>query len=187
MTTALSRRAVLAGAATLLVAKKPAFAKFSSNGDITIVSFVDYQCPSCKASYAQLEPLLARDPGLRLITKDWPILGAASEQASELVLAAAHQGKHREAMNALMHARGGLTARRTAKLLADAGVDIAQAIQYLAANAGEIATILANNADQARRLGLRGTPAFIVGPTLFERSLDQRQFQLAVERARAAA
>ena len=63
------------------------------NGDITIVEYFDFQCPYCRKTHADLQKLLKEDGKVRVVYKDWPILGEVSVQAARLVLAAKFQGK----------------------------------------------------------------------------------------------
>ena len=62
--------------------------------DVTIVEYMDYQCPACRASREPLAQLLARDKKVRVIFRDWAIFGPASEKAARLALASKYQGKY---------------------------------------------------------------------------------------------
>jgi len=156
-------------------------------GDVTIVAYFDYNCPYCRS----IDPLLhkiARDDGrIRLVFKDWPILGRASVHAARLALAARYQGKYAEAHAALISARGRLTEDRVAAALAQAGIDVGRAQRDLATRGKEIDALLARNAEQASALGFRGTPAFIVGKFRVPGSIDEENFRKAIAETRAAA
>lgn len=198
----IARRSFLAGAAALGVSPAlPALAAYrppveeiafdpdipalgNPDGDVTVVNFIDYQCPYCKMSYLDLGPLLAEDGGLRLVIKDWPILGDASAEAARLALAAHGQGKYAEAVHALMTASTRLGGHRTETLLGAAGIDVGRARHDLAARGAALDALLARNDAQAKGFALRGTPAFIIGATLYKRRLDGPQLRQAVEQAR---
>src|SRR5271170_361464 len=71
------------------------------NGDLTIVEFIDYQCPYCKKTVPQLAQLAKDDGNIRIVLKDWPIFGDVSVDAARLVLASKYQDKYLEAHAAL--------------------------------------------------------------------------------------
>jgi len=153
---------------------------------VTVVVFTDYQCPICKATEPALTRLLAADPTVRVIWKDWPIRGPASDLAARTALAAHRQGRYEPVHAALMAARGTLTPERIAALAAAAGADPARLAADQAAHAREIDAQLTRHAVQAFGLGLSGTPAYLVGPYLLEGGLDDRRLAHAVRRARRA-
>lgn len=147
---------------------------------VTVVVFTDYQCPICKATDPALDRLLAADPTVRVVWKDWPIRGPQSDLAARTALAAHAQGRYREVHSALMAARGPLGPERIAAIARAAGADPDRAA------AREIDAQLARHAAQAFGLGLQGTPAYLVGPYLLEGGLDDRRLRHAVEKARKA-
>ncbi|HEY0650480.1 DsbA family protein [Phenylobacterium sp.] len=147
---------------------------------VIVVVFTDYQCPICKATDPALDRLLAADPTVRVIWKDWPIRGPQSDLAARTALAAHAQGRYREVHAALMAARGPLTPERIAAIARTAGAD-----PDLSATR-EIDAQLKRHAAQAFGLGLSGTPAYLVGPYLLEGGLDDRRLRHAVEKARRA-
>jgi protein-disulfide isomerase len=72
--------------------------------DVTIISFIDYNCPYCKRMQPELAGIVEADPRVRVLYKEWPIFGDASEQASRIAIAASYQGMYEEAHNAFMAA-----------------------------------------------------------------------------------
>ncbi len=86
-------------------------------GDVTIVAFLDYNCPFCKKVTPALARLVAADGGVRLVYKDWPILAASSVDGARMALAAKYQGKYEQAHAALMASPG----RSTRDRMAEAG------------------------------------------------------------------
>lgn len=154
--------------------------------DVTVVIFTDYQCPICKRTDPALGRLLARDPKLRVIWKDWPMRGPASDFAARTALAAHRQGRYVAVHDALMAARGQLTPARIGDIAADAGADPNRLAADLRTHARAIDAQLEGHRLQAFSLGLQGTPAYLVGPYLIQGGLDDRALSSAVRRARRA-
>ncbi len=156
-------------------------------GDITIVEWFDYQCPFCKKISPVLDQVVNEDKKVRLVLKDWPILGEPSGYAARLVLAAKYQNKYEFAHRALIGAVGRLTEGVIDETLAKAGVDVIKAKADLAANKATIDALLKRNNEQAEAFGFRGTPAFVVGTFRVPGGLTAEQFKLAIADARKAA
>jgi protein-disulfide isomerase len=133
--------------------------------DVTIVEYMDYQCPACRASQEPLRHLLERDKKVRVIFRDWPIFGPQSEKAARLALASKYQGKYLAFHNALFAIPAPLDDVKIEAAARRAGVDWAQLQKDLKAHAQDIEDLLARNNEQAETLGLQGTPGFIVGHT----------------------
>ncbi len=134
------------------------------DGDVTIVAYVDYNCPFCKRSEPDLQRLVSTDGQIRLIYKDWPILAKSSVTGARLALAAKYQGKYEAAHAALMtlHGRSSDAAMRDA--VAAAGVDTAQLDRDLDAHNEAIMDLIRRNGAQADALQLKGTPVYLIGP-----------------------
>jgi protein-disulfide isomerase len=159
----------------------------NANGDITIVEYFDYQCPYCRKVDPELRQLVHDDGKIRLVQKDWPVLGEVSVIAARLALACKYQDKYIQAHEALIGVNSKLTEPRIRELLAGAGIDVDRATTDLATNAKAIDAILARNNDQATAFGFNGTPSFIVGKFRVPGVLTLAQFELAVADARKAA
>lgn len=153
---------------------------------VTIVVFTDYQCAVCKRTDPALTRLLAADPDVRVVWKDWPIRGPASDLAARTALAAHRQGRYAPVHDALMAARGQLTPQRIADIARDAGADPVRLAADLQADARAIDAQLGRHRLQAFSLGLQGTPAYLVGPYLIQGALEDRPLAAAVRRARRA-
>ena len=158
-----------------------------ADADVTVVIFTDYRCGICQATDPALERLLAKDPKVRVIFKDWPIRGADSTIAAHAALASDRQGRYLAFHTALMASRGPLDPPRIDQIAAGAGLDVARLRADQAAHAAEIDAQLGRHNIQAFGLGLAGTPAYLVGPYLIQGGLDDRQLAAAVRRARRAA
>ncbi|MBB4197692.1 protein-disulfide isomerase [Rhodoblastus sphagnicola] len=157
-------------------------------GDVTIVAFLDYNCPFCKKASPELEKLARGDGHIRLIYKDWPILSQASVHGAKLALAARYQGKYGAAHAALMGLTGkGRTEDDMTAAVAAAGIDMARLQADLDAHDAEISALLQRNRAQAEALGLEGTPVFLIGPYKIAQALDRDGFAKVVARVRAGA
>ena len=156
-------------------------------GDITIVEYFDYQCPYCRKLEPELRQVVHDDGKVRLVLKDWPILGPVSVTAARMALASKYQDKFIQAHDALIGVNSKLTEARIRELLAAAGIDVDRLDRDLAANATAIDAILARNNDQATAFDFRGTPSFIVGKFRVPGVLTMAQFGQAIADARKAA
>jgi protein-disulfide isomerase len=156
-------------------------------GDITIVEYFDYNCPYCRKIAPELAQVVQDDGKVRLVLKDWPILGPVSVVASRMALACKYQDKYIQAHDALIGVASRLTEPRIRELLAGAGIDIDRADRDLAANAKAIDAIIARNGDQAGAFGFKGTPSFIVGKFRVPGVLTMPQFEQVIADARKAA
>jgi protein-disulfide isomerase len=159
----------------------------NANGDITIVEYFDYQCPYCRKIAPELRKVVQDDGKVRLVLKDWPILGPISAVASRMALASKYQDKYVQAHEALIGLNVKLTEPKLREVLAGAGIDVDRLNRDLAANAKTIDAILARNDDQAKAFGFRGTPSFIVGKFRVPGALTIEEFGQAIADARKAA
>lgn len=201
-----SRRAaltIIAGSAALPLATQLAFAQQAAitkdqilndpdapiggnqKGDVTIVAFLDYNCPFCKKSAPDLERIVRDDGKIRLVYKDWPILRPTSIDGARLALAARYQGKYEVAHHALMGIPGyGIAKEKMRAALQASGIDMIRLDSDMAAHASDIDALIKRNMAQADALGLQGTPTFLVGPFMAS-TLDYQGFKQVVADARA--
>ena len=156
-------------------------------GDVTIVEYFDYNCPYCRKLEPELQQVVFDDGKVRMIWKDWPILGPISIIASKMALASKYQGKYVKAHEALMAVSSKLTESRIKELLSGAGIDIDRLNRDLDSNAKAIGTIVARNNDQATAFGFKGTPSFIVGKFRVPGALTMEEFGQVIADARKAA
>jgi protein-disulfide isomerase len=157
------------------------------NGDITIVEYFDYQCPYCRKIEPELQQVAQDDGKVRLVFKNWPILGPASVHAARLALACRYQDKYMDAHDALIAVNSRLTEQVARDTLVKAGIDVDRATRDLESHGKAIDAVLARNKDQAEAFGFRGTPSFIVGKFRVPGILTMAQFERAIADARAAA
>jgi protein-disulfide isomerase len=156
-------------------------------GDITIVEYFDYQCPYCRKLEPELRQVVQDDGKVRLVLKDWPILGPVSVIAARMALASKFQDKYIQAHEALIGVNSKLTEPRIRELLAGAGIDVDRLNRDLVTNAKAIDAIIARNSDQATAFGFKGTPSFIVGKFRVPGILTMAEFDQVIADARKAA
>ncbi len=154
-------------------------------GDVTIVSFFDYNCPYCMKAQPALLKLLEADKHIRVVYKDWPIFGDISVFAAKVALAANLQGKYVAVHDALMATgRKKTTEAQVREIAVAAGADMQRLDADLTAHSDEIDAILKRTDKQATAMGFEGTPVFLIGPFLVAAALDLPGFQKAVSDAR---
>jgi len=158
----------------------------NADGDISIVEWFDYQCPYCRKLEPELRQVVQDDGKVRIVLKDWPILGPVSVVAARMALACKYQDKYHQAHDAMIGVNSKLTEPRIAEILAGAGIDVDRAKRDLDANAKAIDAILARNNAQAEGLGFNGTPSFIVGKFRVPGVLTMDQFAQVIADARKA-
>ena len=139
-------------------------------GDVTMVVFLDYNCPNCRADAPDLTKLLANDGNVRLVVKELPVLGRNSEDVARLALAAAKQGKYRELHEALFAARGRLNKRKALDLAEGLGLDRTRLEKD--SRDRTIAKTLAANKRIAAKLGAKGVPFYLVGDRVLDEAPD---------------
>jgi len=155
-------------------------------GDINIVEWFDYNCPYCRRIAPELAQVVQDDGKVRLVFKDWPILGEVSKIAARMALASKYQDKFLQAHEAMISVNSKLTEPRIRELLAGAGIDMDRLSRDLSTNAKAIDTILARNNDQAVAFGFKGTPSFIVGKFRVPGALTMTEFEQVIADARKA-
>jgi protein-disulfide isomerase len=136
------------------------------NPDVTIVEYFDYNCPYCKKLVPALRALLAQDPKVAIVYKDWPILGAVSVYAASSALAAGYQGKYLAAHDAFMSGPRLAQNDQVDSILQHAGVNMDALKKDRVTHAKEIAALLERNDEEAHALTLEGTPGLVVGRQL---------------------
>jgi len=156
------------------------------DGDVTLVEFSDYRCGYCKKAHPEVQELLRRDPNIRLVVKEFPILGPDSVTAARMATAALDlDPSNYGALNdALMSFEGQLTEAAAYQIASHTGYDIA-ALKRRAASA-EIEARISDTYALARAMGLQGTPSFVLGNQIIRGYLPVERMLEAVAEARAA-
>lgn len=156
------------------------------NYDVTIVEYMDYQCPYCRATHGPLKQLLARDKKVRVIFRDWPIFGDASVKAALAAIASKYQGKYFAFHDALMETPLPLDDSKIRAAARKAGVDWERLQDDKIAHSEEIEDLFQRNSEQADMMGLDGTPGFIIGNVQSFGGMTLKQLETSVANARKA-
>ena len=130
------------------------------DGDVTIVEFFDYRCGYCKKSFPDLMKTVEEDGNIRLVLKEFPILGPESILASQAAIAAIEQDKYMELHTALMTSRGGLTIDRIRSIASDVGIDVEKLEADMQSD--EVRETVEKNYRLAKQLGIDGTPPLVI-------------------------
>lgn len=160
----------------------------SMHANVTMVDYFDYNCPVCRAIEPALRQVVARDPKVRLIHKDWPIFGEASQYAALCTFAAAREGKYSQAHDALIGSKEDLDSKDDVrKVLSAAGFDMKEIDADIAHHQKEYRAVLARNQRETRALGMQGTPGLIVGNQIVQGGgLDYAHLSRLVAQQRTA-
>lgn len=147
------------------------------NGARTLVKFTDYGCTYCRASEQDVQRLIASDPGLKIVIREWPIFDG-SEEAARMALAAAAQGKY-PAFYRAMFAGGPPSAATVATAAQAAGLDMVAARAFAASQ--PVSEELARNMELARALGFSGTPSWVAQGQVLEGAVGFDRLKGALE------
>lgn len=129
------------------------------DGNVTLVEFFDYNCGYCKRSMPDVLKLIESDSDLRVVLKEWPILGPGSSYAAKAALASRRQGKYWEFHLALMSERT-VDEKRVIEVATRIGLDVAKLKADM--ETPEVSSVIDRNMQLADALGLQGTPAFLI-------------------------
>ena len=152
------------------------------NGDVVIVEFNDYQCPYCKRTHVAMKSVVGADGKVKVIYKDLPILGEASKIAATAALASVKQGKHLAFHNALMEFTGKLDRDKILEIATSVGLDRAQLEKDM--EDPKLKQIIDRNLALASALGVRGTPAFVIGKQFVPGAVDAAALKQLIADAR---
>ncbi|WP_313615830.1 DsbA family protein [Rhizobium sp.] len=155
-------------------------------GKLTMVTFLDYNCPWCKKTAIPMRDAVLKDGDIRVVYKDWPIITKDSVEGARLALAANYQGGYEIVHHALMaiKARRAEADEMRAAVRATA-IDFARLESDLKSRAAEINALIERNHEQAMSLQLTGTPAFIIGKFLVPGAIrSAEEFTSLFEKAR---
>lgn len=153
------------------------------NGDVTVVEFFDYRCGYCKKVRDDIVTLIGADGNVRVVFKEFPILGAASMEASRAAIAAKKQGDDKYwAFHQAMLGADSLDADAIYDIAAGQGLDVEKLKADM--KLPEVDEIISKNHELAEQIGVDGTPAFIVGDQLYPGALGADELQAIVTEQR---
>ncbi|MEX5597466.1 DsbA family protein [Pseudophaeobacter sp. C1-32P7] len=151
-------------------------------GDVTVVEFFDYNCPYCRRVKPEVRALIEEDPNIRLVYREWPILGDGSVFAAKAALAARVQGKYEEFHWAMMAIKGRAQEATVLRVAEEVGLDLEQLKKDM--EAPEVAEHIATSMRLTQALGFNGTPSFVVGDALVPGFVEKDQLSELVSTAR---
>ena len=152
------------------------------DGDVTLVEFFDYRCPYCKSSAATIAELIKSDRRLRVVMKEFPVLGPESTFASRVALVAARHGRYAAFHETVLGFKGTLDNAKTLQLAAEIGLD--PKTTKAEADDPKLDTIIQGNIDLAHALAIDGTPTFVIGKFIIPGVAGMDDLKLAVATAR---
>lgn len=156
------------------------------SGDVTLVEFFDYNCGYCKKALADVQTLVKSDPKLRVVLKDFPVLGPDSVEASRVSLAVKNQLQGQKMFDyhvKVLETRGRVNGERAMAVAKEMGVDMARLQKDL--DSAEVRNALQENMALGDKLNLTGTPAFIIGETVIPGAVGIDPLKQVVDNVRA--
>ena len=151
-------------------------------GDVTMVEFFDYNCGYCKRALKDVTKLIEADKNIKVIFREMPILSDSSRVAARYALAAHKQGKYFEFHKAVMEFSGARSVENLEKIGKDIGLDVDKLRKD--ANSKEIDAEIQKSKALSQKLGIRGTPAFIIGDVLSPGYLTYQDMQAIIKQVR---
>jgi protein-disulfide isomerase len=130
-------------------------------GDVPVIEFFDYNCGYCKKALSEVTQLMDKDKKVRIIMKEFPILSKGSEEASRVALAAKMQGKYWEFHRAMLESQGQANEAASLRIAEKLGLDMARLKKDMASP--EVKKEINDTRQLATKMGIQGTPHFIVG------------------------
>jgi protein-disulfide isomerase len=156
------------------------------DGDITIVEFIDYRCSFCRRAHPEVAELISSDGNIRIITKEFPILGQQSVLASQFAVATkivAGDAAYKQVSDALMNLRSDVTPASLSSLASAFDLDTDAIFAEMESPA--VQQVLANNRALGERMQISGTPTFVFGDQMVRGYVDLTQMRAIVEAERA--
>jgi len=157
---ALREKAINENAAELF-RSKGSFVAGNPDGDVTVVEFFDYNCGYCRRAFKDLVKLIETDKNVRVVLKEFPIFGKESEDVAKISIAAANQGKYFEFHSAVITAPGHASKAQALRIAEKVGLDMDQLKKDI--ESPEVAKVIAQTNQLAEKMGLQGTPFYLVG------------------------
>ena len=135
------------------------------NGDVTFVEFFDYNCGYCKHAMSDMLTLLKDDSKLKIVLKEFPVLGPGSVEAAQVAVAVRMQDKsgkkYLEFHQKLLGGRGQADKTRALAVAKEVGLDMARLEKDLKSD--EVTASISESMKLAEALGLNGTPSYVIG------------------------
>ena len=155
-------------------------------GDVTIVEFFDYNCGYCKRAHADMLQLLDEDKDLRIVLKEFPVLGEGSVQAAQVSIAVrlVAPEKSAEFFNALLDEKGQINGAKALALAEELGIDRAKLDEAMKTD--EVKATIEESYDLANKLSLTGTPSYVTAQEVVVGAVGYDALKEKIATARAA-
>ena len=156
------------------------------SGDVTLVEFFDYNCGYCKRAHADMKQLLADDQNLRIVLKEFPVLGEGSVEAAQVSIAVKliAPEKSAEFFDALLGEKGQVNGAKALALAEDLGLDRAKVTEMMKSD--EVKETIAEGYDLANKLALTGTPSYVTSQEVVVGAVGYDALKEKLAAARAA-
>ncbi|MEO1473680.1 MAG: DsbA family protein [Pseudomonadota bacterium] len=157
------------------------------DGDVTLVEFLDYRCGFCRRAHPEVTELVSGDGNIRLVVKEFPILGEASVLSSRFAIAVrqvAGDAAYKSVHDALIEMRGNPEEGALRAIATEAGVEDIDGV-FVQMESPEVDAVIARNRALAQRLEINGTPSFVLGDQLLRGYLPLAAMQELVAEIRA--
>ncbi|TMI99074.1 MAG: DsbA family protein [Alphaproteobacteria bacterium] len=155
-------------------------------GDVTFVEFFDYNCGYCKRALNDMVEIMGKDPKLKVVLKEFPVLGPSSVEAAQVAVAVRMQDKtgkkYLEFHQKLLGGRGQVDKAKALAAARDVGLDMARLDKDLKSE--EIGKTLEESMKLAEALGLNGTPSYVIGSDVVIGAVGQAQLSQKIQAAR---
>jgi len=155
-------------------------------GDVTFVEFFDYNCGYCKRALNDMMELMAKDPKLKVVLKEFPVLGPTSVEAAQVAVAVRMQDKtgkkYLEFHQKLLTGRGQIDKAKALAAAKEIGLDMARMEKDLKSD--EIGKTLEESMKLAEALGLNGTPSYVIGNDVVIGAVGLAQLSQKIQAAR---
>lgn len=155
------------------------------DGDVTLVEFFDYNCAFCKRALKDMKALLETDPNLRIIMKEYPILSEGSAEAARVSLSVAKQGRYIDFHKTLLGGSGQANGAKALRIAEELGFDMDQIKKDMAST--EVQAEIDLTQKLASNLGVRGTPAYVIGNELIPGAVGLASLRATIKGVREAA
>jgi len=159
------------------------FVTGNPNGDITLVEFYDYNCGFCRRAMSDLMRLLDEDPDLRVVLKEFPVLGPGSVAAAKVSAAAINEEQFFEFHKLLLQNPGGADGVSAMEIAELSGLDISRIRSE--SEDPSIMQTLTDTLELAQNLGINGTPTYVVGNQLIIGAVGYEELKQRIAEARA--
>lgn len=163
----------------------PSYGASASKADVTLVEFFDYHCGYCKHFLPELTKVVDADKKVRVLFVDYPILSEDSETAAKAAIAVNRldKSKYFEFHTALMKESGKFDEARLVEIAEKVGIDGDKLKKEMAKP--EVRAMVEKNRDTARKIGIRGTPAIIIGKELIPGAMSADDLKKVIANTRA--